>query len=234
MTLEQQDLLQTRNFCVGPSGYCSKASRRFLFGQSETVNPDQIKTQIKDIIYNRDVVLVVHSGSQDLWFLKELNIDLKPVPILDTQKAAQHPLQLYRRCSLQDLLVTLDCPFKFLHTAGNDANFTLRALLMIAVKDSQDTSPSESQQVVLSAIQAIAQSLGPDNWLEKEEDEIEERQAELAERQEKNCRKRERKREKRLAREDKWAEQGHWSASKGGRKAFCAEKLKTEEESKKR
>lgn len=105
---------------------------------------------------------------------------------------------------------------------------------MIAVKDSQDTSPSESQQVVLSAIQAIAQSLGPDNWLEKEEDGIEERQAELAERQEKNCRKRERKREKRLAREDKWAEQGHWSASKGGRKAFWAEKLKTEEENKKR
>jgi len=58
---------------------------------------------------------------------------------------------------------------------------------MIAVKDSQDTSPSESQQVVFSTIQAIAQSLGPDNWLKKEEDRIKERQAELAKREENNC-----------------------------------------------
>jgi hypothetical protein len=84
-TLEQQDLLQTRNFCIGPSGYCLKASRRFLFGQSETINSDKIETRIKDMIYNRDVVLVVHSGCQDLWFLKELNIDLQPIAILDTQ-----------------------------------------------------------------------------------------------------------------------------------------------------
>jgi hypothetical protein len=34
---------------------------------------------------------------------------------------------------------------------------------MIAVKDSQDTSPNESQQAVLSAIQAIAQSPEPNN-----------------------------------------------------------------------
>lgn len=65
------------------------------------------------MIYNRDVVLVVHSGCQDLWFLKELNIDLQPIDILDTQNAAQRPLQLYRQYSLEELLVALNCPFKF-------------------------------------------------------------------------------------------------------------------------
>jgi ribonuclease D len=79
------------------------------------------------MIYNRDVVLVVHVGHQDLWFLKELNIDLQPIAILDTQKAAQQPLQLCRRYSLEELLVAFNYLFKFLHTAGNDANFTLRA-----------------------------------------------------------------------------------------------------------
>lgn len=184
------------------------------------------------MICNRDVFLVAHSGHQDLWFLKELNIDLQPVAILDTQKAAQQPLQLCRRYSLKELLVALGCRFKFLHTAGNDANFTLRALLMIAVEDSQGVSLNEAQQAVVSALQAIAQSPGPNNWLEQREDGIKEEQAALKERQEKNCRKRERKQEKRLARKAKLAEQGHWSATKSGRKAFWAEKLKTEEESK--
>jgi hypothetical protein len=64
---------------------------------------------------------------------------------------------------------------------------------LIAVKDSQDTSPNESQQAVLSAIQAIAQSPGPNNWLEIQEDGIEEQQAALKERQEKNCQKKEKK-----------------------------------------
>ena len=41
-----------------------------------------------------------------------------------------------------------------------------------------------------------------------------------------------RKKEKKLVREAKLAEQGHWSATKSGRKAFWAEKLKTQEETK--
>src|SRR6516162_5148061 len=101
-------------------------------------------------IKDRDIVLAVHSGHQDLWFLKELNIDLQPIAILDTQKAAQRPLQLYRRYSLKELLVALNnCPFKILYTAGNDANLTLRALLVIAVKDSQGISINKSRQAVL-------------------------------------------------------------------------------------
>lgn len=62
VTVREVDLLQTRNFCVGPLGYCSKATRRFLFGQSEAVDLDQIKGKIESLVFNRDVVLVVHDG----------------------------------------------------------------------------------------------------------------------------------------------------------------------------
>lgn len=78
-------------------------------------------------------------------------------------------------------MIALDCPFNFLHIAGNDANFTLRALLMIAVRDSQDTNPDESQQALLLAARAIVQSTGPDNWHEKGDHVMEELQAYMAE-----------------------------------------------------
>lgn len=64
------NLLRTQNYCVGPTGYCSKAARRFLFGQSETVHPDQIKEKIESLVVNRDVVLVVYDGYNDLRLLK--------------------------------------------------------------------------------------------------------------------------------------------------------------------
>ena len=37
VSIQEENLLRTQNYCVGPTGYCSKAARRFLFGQSETV-----------------------------------------------------------------------------------------------------------------------------------------------------------------------------------------------------
>jgi hypothetical protein len=158
-------------------GILPKAERRFLFGQSVTVDPDQIKGKIESLVFARDVVLVVHDGHHDIWLLKQLNINLQPVAILDTQKAAYKIPQLHHPCSLKDLLIALDCPFNFLHIAGNDANFTLRALLMLAARGSQGKNPDESQQALLSALQAIAQFTGPDNWHEKRDHVMEELQA---------------------------------------------------------
>lgn len=65
-----------------------------MFGQSETVYPDQIKEKIESLVVNRDVVLVVYNGYNDLWLLKELKVKLEPVAIVDPQKAAYNMLQL--------------------------------------------------------------------------------------------------------------------------------------------
>jgi hypothetical protein len=225
--MQKEDLLQTRNFCIGPSRYCSKATRRFLFGQSEAVDPDQIKGKMESLVSDRDVVLVVHDGHHDFWLLKELNINLQLVAILDTQKAAYEIPQLHHPCSLKELLIALNSPFNFLHIAGNDANFTFRALLMIAVRDSQGTNPNKSQQVLLSTIQAIAQSTRSDNWHEKRDYVMEEQQAYVIERQEIKRQQKEKKKSKKSARKAKLAAEGHWSSTKSGRQAFWAENPRT-------
>jgi hypothetical protein len=128
---------------------------------------------------------------------------------------------------LKELLIVLDNPFNFLHIAGNDANFTLQALLMIAVRDSQRTNPNKSQQALLSTIQAIAQSTRPDNWHEKRNYVIEEQQAYVTERQEIKRQQKEKKKSKKSARKAKLAAEGHWSSTKSGHQAFWAEKPKT-------
>jgi hypothetical protein len=220
--IQEDNLLRTQNYCVGPTGYCSKAARRFLFGQSETVCPDQIKEKIESLVVNRDVVLVVYDGYNDLWLLNELKVKLEPVAIVDPQKAAYNILQLQYQKSLNDLLIEMDCPFNFLHVAGNDANFTLRALLMIAVRGSYGKSLNDSQQAILSAIQAIAQSTGPDNWHEKRDCVLEEAKKYSAEREEINRRKKEVKKAKKAARKAKLAAEGHWSSTKSGRQEFWA------------
>lgn len=76
-------------------------------------------------------------GSREIWALDNLNINISPLYTIDTVKAAQHPLQLSFRCSLEKILNELSIPFAALHVAGNDAHFVLRALLMLAVRDAQ-------------------------------------------------------------------------------------------------
>lgn len=46
----------------------------------------------------------------------------------------------YFALTLGELLTELECPHNWLHNAGNDANFTLRALLLLAVRSCNDTS----------------------------------------------------------------------------------------------
>ncbi|KAH7350804.1 hypothetical protein BKA65DRAFT_245128 [Rhexocercosporidium sp. MPI-PUGE-AT-0058] len=216
----KDNLLRTQNYCIGPTGYCSKAARKFLFGQSESIHAHQVKEKIESLITDRDVVLVVCDGYNDLWLLGELKVKLEPVAILDPQKAAHDVLQPQYQRSLNDLMIDLDCPFNFLHVAGNDANFTLRALLMIAVKSSHGESLDDSQQAVLLFARAIAQSTGPDDWHEKKDDVAEEARRYNTEREEINRRKKETKKTKKSARKAKLAAEGHWSSTKKGRQEF--------------
>lgn len=56
---------------------------------------------------------------------------------IDTIKAARYPLQAFYDYTLRKLLEDFSIPFtgEHLHVAGNDAHFTLRVLVMIAVSD---------------------------------------------------------------------------------------------------
>lgn len=49
----------------------------------------------------------------------------------------------YFALTLGELLTELECPHNWLHNAGNDANFTLRALLLLAVRSCNETSKDD-------------------------------------------------------------------------------------------
>ena len=86
---------------------------------------------------HQNIILVCHGRDRDLRILGQIDIDLHPLCIIDTVKAAQYPLQLSYRYSLEKLLDEFNIPFCNLHTAGNDAHFILRALLMVTVRDAE-------------------------------------------------------------------------------------------------
>lgn len=103
-------------------------------------------------------ILVVHGGHRERTVLQKLGIDMKPIFTVDTLLATRYPLQ--RRCnlSLSTLLEEFGIPFEkgHLHVAGNDAHFTLRVLLMIAVCDTRRETGKDLACVPV--FEAIAQS----------------------------------------------------------------------------
>ena len=151
---ELRNILQTYNLCHGSPTYCLKAQRKLLFGSAEELAPAEMNAKIQTLIAGRDVILVVHCGTNDLRFLDRLEIPIQPLYTLDTQKTAQNPLTLVKRPSLESLQTTLEIPFvsKSLHTGGNDANYTLRSLLMTAVKDSEGEEGLSREQIALLGV----------------------------------------------------------------------------------
>lgn len=91
---------------------------------------------LEDAEGTREVVLVGHALKNDLAYLRRLGIDALAIPNvvlqLDTQRIAT-PKKLAP--SLGKLLTALGIPADNLHNAGNDAHFTLRAVLEIARKE---------------------------------------------------------------------------------------------------
>jgi hypothetical protein len=59
--------------------------------------------------------------------------------------------------TLRDILRELQCSFDKLHSARNDARFTLRALLLLAVKTYADETLRHEDQQRLESIRAVAQ-----------------------------------------------------------------------------
>ncbi|KAM0333976.1 hypothetical protein ACHAQA_000994 [Verticillium albo-atrum] len=130
-------VIQSHQFTIGESNYCRQAAKRFLFGTSQPITTAELKPKLEALTANRDIVLALHGANSDLKILRQLESDLpsRSLYIIDTNKAAQFPLQLHYRLSLEKMLHALQIPFAHLHAAGNDARFCLQALLMLAVRD---------------------------------------------------------------------------------------------------
>lgn len=160
-TIQAAQVIESHHYIVGSPKFARNKSNKFIFGEPEAISLAGLEDKFRSLILDRDVVLVFHGGSRELWALEVLSIDLHPLYIIDTVKAAQHPLQLSYRCSLEKMLSDLGIPFAALHFAGNDAHFVLRALLMLAVRDAQRELAAGALPEWLSNSSAIAQAPRP-------------------------------------------------------------------------
>jgi hypothetical protein len=155
--------IESHHYIVGNPKFARNKANKFLFGHLETISLSGLKDQLQLLTLDRNIILIFHGGHRELWALKALNIHPNPLYTIDTIKAAQYPLQLSYRCSLEKLLLELEIPFTALHNAGNDAHFVLRAVLMLAVRDAQRElalAPDALPQKLLNS-RAIAQAPQP-------------------------------------------------------------------------
>ncbi|KAK0733681.1 hypothetical protein B0T26DRAFT_32003 [Lasiosphaeria miniovina] len=101
-----EKLISTLNFATGSSSYVTKASNKYLFGETITIQPSSIVQTIQSHIpQDRNVVLVGHGILNELQALQALGFEFKRPPsgILDTSRIANEVFQFWGG-SLGDLL----------------------------------------------------------------------------------------------------------------------------------
>ncbi|KAL5094247.1 hypothetical protein Trisim1_008345 [Trichoderma cf. simile WF8] len=130
-----EHLIPTYNFVAGSAEYRRKAELKFLFGKPVVIDHCHMLTSIMQCIpLGRKVLLVGHDIRHEIRILRQLKFDFSRFDItgsLDTFRIAQQVLP-YFSLSLGELLTELQCPHNWLHNGGNEAHFTLRALLLLA------------------------------------------------------------------------------------------------------
>lgn len=132
----KKNIISTYNLVTGSPSYISRASKKFLFGESTIIKTTKILKSMQSIIpRDRPIILVGHNVRVELGVLTRLGFDLSSLmaDIIDTASITD---QVFGGpgYSLREVLTALGCPFNNLHSGGNDANFTLRASLLLAAK----------------------------------------------------------------------------------------------------
>ncbi|KAK0119689.1 hypothetical protein ONS95_011125 [Cadophora gregata] len=144
----------------------------FLFGESEIIYRRNLVDFLRDGLANKasdskpqKVVLVGCAILNELRILKDLGIDLRDKGlfaiegILDLNTITQTlDLPFKTRPSLMRILQQINIPFReeCLHDAGNDAHFTLRALLMLAAIVFEQREADGITQQRIDGLKAIA------------------------------------------------------------------------------
>jgi DNA polymerase III alpha subunit (gram-positive type) len=86
----------------------------------------------------RPVVLVFHESSADLKYLDTVGYNSDNaeniVEVVDTREMHQYAVRSNNSASLASVLGSLEIQYKHLHNAGNDAVYTLQAMVGLAVK----------------------------------------------------------------------------------------------------
>lgn len=144
--LSPEKFISTYNFVTGSPKYYRKAMLKFLFGRPVWIKLDKVLDQIKALIpTDRNIILIGHDIRHEIHVLSNLGFNLQGLQCLDTFRITSQVLP-YFSLTLGELLTELGCPYSWLHNGGNDANFTLRALLLLGIKASQDQAEAKGDR----------------------------------------------------------------------------------------
>ncbi|OIW33253.1 hypothetical protein CONLIGDRAFT_165664 [Coniochaeta ligniaria NRRL 30616] len=128
-------------------------AEKFDFGKTVFVENSRIKKLVANIIDNpagldsqenkaksseRPVVLVFHDSASDIKYLEVIHYDVAEaknvLEIVDTRDMYQHAVKANNPAGLERVLAELNIPSRFLHNAGNDAVYTMQAMIGLAFK----------------------------------------------------------------------------------------------------
>lgn len=103
-----------------------------------------------DDVEDRLVVLVGHDIEQDMEYLKKVGYNVydndQLLEVIDTRNMHQHHRRWLNPSALGNVLFDLGIEHKDLHNAGNDAVYTLQALVALAFRKRQQSLASKKSK----------------------------------------------------------------------------------------
>ncbi|OAA58538.1 ku family DNA-binding protein [Niveomyces insectorum RCEF 264] len=129
----------------------------FNFGTTEFVSLKDVVSVITAVLQPtlptgelRKVVLVGHDINSDISLVKNVGFDVHNkefLEILDTQDLHQHFQMRQQQSSLRGLLNDLEIEHNFLHNGGNDAVYTLQAMVSLIVSKRQASLRRQNERL---------------------------------------------------------------------------------------
>ncbi|KAI1325297.1 hypothetical protein F5Y16DRAFT_423211 [Xylariaceae sp. FL0255] len=153
-----RDMITTYNFAHGDMGYMTAADTKFLFGDSRSMNTlhDLMQSTEALIPTDRKIIYVGHGIGNDIKSLEAIGFDFSKYSMtaVDTYDLAKRVL--HKRLTLGNLLSELQCQHSGLHCAGNDANFALRAMLLLSSRLESNSTRQRVSKTKIAILEAIA------------------------------------------------------------------------------
>lgn len=156
------DAVSTSNFARGTYTQLQTTNKKFLFGETQSITSSELRQVVVDNLSIRDtadsgagfrkVVMVAHGLHSEMKVLRYLEICVEEmdhvIGMVDTEQLA---IATFGSCrGLRHLLETLSIGYsiKSLHNGGNDAHYTLKALLALLIHRSPEALMPSLQAIV--------------------------------------------------------------------------------------
>ncbi|KAK3388185.1 QDE-2-interacting protein [Sordaria brevicollis] len=172
------DLIQARHIRVKEHSWAQNSrhvqgrAEYFDFGESEFIEVSKIAGVLKETIevasgkgeaaQKRNVVLVFHDQSADLKYISMLGYDVATadniIEVVDTQEMFQYLSRSNNASRLSNVCGYLDIPWKNMHNAGNDAVYTLQAMIGLAINMRQKSLQRAAEKVAPKAAGKTAEN----------------------------------------------------------------------------